>query len=150
MNSLFNPTDVAAMMERIQKLRPDTENLWGKMTVDQMLAHCHMSLQTAIGNHKMPKIFLIGRIVGKMMKKGVLSEKPFGKGSPTDKTYIFTDQRNFEEEKAKTIEALNQFLAGGVENCTTQPHPFFGHFTPEEWAIFQWKHLDHHLRQFGV
>jgi hypothetical protein len=45
---------------------------------------------------------------------------------------------------------IKQFFEGGPTKCTTNPHSFFGQLTPEEWAIAQWKHFDHHLRQFGV
>ena len=119
------------------------------MTVAQMMAHCNISLETAMGKNKIPRLF-IGRLLGPLVKKSVLSEKPFGKGSPTDKSYIFKDNRDFEEEKAKLKGSILKFHEGGPAICTTHPHPFFGHFTPEEWAVFQWKHLDHHLRQFGV
>jgi hypothetical protein len=83
------------------------------------------------------------------MKTKVLSEKPFTRNSPTDKSYIFKGNPNFEEEKSKMIGSIKKFYGGGPSECTTYPHPFFGKFTPEEWAVFQWKHLDHHLRQFG-
>jgi hypothetical protein len=150
MRNLFNPTDVNTMIGRINKLTPETQRLWGKMTVDQMLAHLNVAMETVNGNHVMKNAPLFARMIGKMMKKGVLSEKQWRKGSPTDKSYIITDKRNFEEEKTKTIAALNEFLAGGPEKCTRHPHPFFGSLSPEEWAIFQWNHMDHHLRQFGV
>ncbi|MFD1127776.1 DUF1569 domain-containing protein [Paenibacillus provencensis] len=31
----------------------------------------------------------------------------------------------------------------------TNPHPFFGKLTSEEWSIGLYKHLDHHLKEFG-
>jgi transposase InsO family protein len=45
---------------------------------------------------------------------------------------------------------IDRFVAAGPKSCTTHPHSFFGPLTPEEWAILMYKHLDHHLRQFGV
>jgi len=126
MNSLFKEADVSEITKRIDRLAPDTKNHWGKMNVSQMLAHCNKSLETAMG------------------------EKPFGKNSPTDKSYIFKDPLNFEEEKRKLKTSLTKFFEGGPSNSTKYPHPFFGKFTEEEWGVFTWKHLDHHLRQFGV
>jgi hypothetical protein len=29
-------------------------------------------------------------------------------------------------------------------------HPFFGKMSAKEWATIAHKHMDHHLRQFGV
>jgi hypothetical protein len=149
MNNLFNEADVSEMLKRIEKLNPDSQRQWGKMNVAQMLAHCNVSLETAMGQNFIKRLF-IGRIIAPFLRSAVLGEKPFGKNSPTDKSYIFKDNREFGEEKTKTIASIKKFFEGGPTQCTTQPHPFFGKFTPDEWAIFQWKHLDHHLRQFGV
>jgi hypothetical protein len=149
MNNLFNQSDVFRILERIEKLTPDSQRQWGKMNVAQMLAHSNISLETAMGVNVINPLF-IGRIIGSFLKSKILGEKPFGKNSPTDKTYIFKDDRNFEEEKLTTIVSIKKFFEGGPSKCTIHPHPFFGKFTPEEWAVFQWKHLDHHLRQFGV
>lgn len=149
MKNLFNQADFSEILERIEKLTANTENKWGKMNVAQMVAHCNKSVETAIGENNIQRVFL-GRIIGTLMKKSVLSNKPFGKNSPTDKSYIFSSDLNFEDEKLKLTNSLQRFFEGGVSQCTTHPHPFFGHFTPEQWALFQWKHLDHHLRQFGV
>lgn len=149
MNNLFNPTDVSEILERIEKLTPDSQRQWGKMNAAQMLAHCNKSVETAMGQNFMKRLF-IGRIIGTLLKTKVVGAKPFGKNSPTDKSYIFPDNCNFEEEKSKATVSIRKFSEGGPSKCTTYPHPFFGKFTPEEWAVFQWKHLDHHLRQFGV
>ena len=151
MNSLFNPSGVSEVLGRIEKLTPNSQRQWGKMNVAQMLAHCNKSMETAMGKNYMNRLF-IGRIIGTLLKPMVLGEKPFGKNSPTDKSYIFTDKDhlNFEEEKSILQQSVSQFFQGGAPKCTTHPHPFFGSFTPDQWAIFQWKHLDHHLRQFGV
>jgi hypothetical protein len=149
MNNLFNHSDVSQILERIEKLTPGSQRKWGKMNVSQMLAHSNISLETAMGLNVIKPLF-IGRIIGSFLKPKVLGEKPFGKNSPTDKSYIFKSDLQFEEEKLKTIASIKKFFEGGSSQCTNHPHPFFGKFTPEEWAIFQWKHMDHHLRQFGV
>lgn len=151
MNNLFNQSDVSEVLGRIEKLTPNNPRQWGKMNVTQMLAHCNVSMETAMGKSFIKRVF-IGRIIGTLMKSKILSEKPFGKNSPTDKTYIYTGKHdlNFDEEKVKFKQSVQQFFEGGVAKCTHHPHPFFGQFTPAEWAVFQWKHLDHHLRQFGV
>ena len=149
MSNLFDQQDVSQILKRIERLKPDSQRQWGKMNVAQMLAHCNMSLKTARGQNHIKRVF-IGRIIGPLMKPKVLGEKPFSKNSPTDKSYIFKEDLKFEEEITATITSIKKFFEGGASQCTTHPHPFFGKFTPEEWAVFEWKHLDHHLRQFGV
>lgn len=149
MNNLFNRADVSEILERIEKLTPNSQRQWGKMNVAQMLAHCNISLETAMGLNFIKRVF-IGRIIGPLKKPGVLGEKKFARNTPTDKSYVFPSNLMFEEEKSKTMASIKKFIEGGPSICTTYPHPFFGKFTPEEWAVFEWKHLDHHLRQFGV
>lgn len=149
MNNLFNQSDVTAILERIEKLTPGTQRQWGKMNAGQMLAHCNLSLTTAMGKNYIKRVF-IGRIIGTLMRPSILGEKPFAKNTPTHKTYIFKDERDFEMEKSNVIASVKKFYEGGPAQCATYAHPFFGRFTPEQWAVFEWKHLDHHLRQFGV
>jgi hypothetical protein len=106
-------------------------------------------MEMAMGKFSIPRVF-IGRVIAPFMKKAVLSETPFRKNSPTDKSHIFPDDLDFEQQKEKAKASILKFFNGGVSECTKHPHPFFGKFTPEEWAVFEWKHIDHHLRQFGV
>jgi hypothetical protein len=149
MNNLYNQTDVDGILNRIEKLTPNAQREWGKMNTGQMLAHLNAFLETAL-NQNPQKRMLIGRVVGVFFKKRYVSEKPFSKNGPTGKNYIFTDIKNFEKEKNKALQLVKQFYENGYEKCTKKPHPFFGNLTPNEWAIAQWKHFDHHLRQFGV
>jgi Protein of unknown function (DUF1569) len=149
MKSLFHETDVLDILKRIENLNPKAERQWGKMDIGQMLAHLNTSLETAIGLNS-PKRLFIGRIIGPFVKPNYVSEKQLAKNSPTDKNYVFTDIREFEKEKEKSIALIKRFFEGGPSKCTTHPHSFFGKLTPVEWALTQWKHFDHHLRQFGA
>ena len=150
MNNLFNANDVSGILARIENLSPNAHKEWGKMNVKQMLAHCNASLDTALGLTFSKRLGLVGRLFGKLMKPSFFSKKPFPKNSATDKSYIIATNPDFDMEKAKVVAKIKLFTEGGPENCPKNPHAFFGALTPEEWAIMQWKHLDHHLRQFGA
>lgn len=147
--SLHNQSDVLEILTRIKKLSSSSKSQWGKMNVQQMLAHLNAFLETSL-NINSPKRLFIGRIIGRFFKSRYISEKPFSMNSPTHKEYIFIDFRDFDNEKLKSVELIKQFFDGGISKCTSKPHSFFGYLTPEEWGIVQWKHFDHHLRQFGV
>lgn len=69
---------------------------------------------------------------------------------PSDRTLIVDDERDFASERARLAASMERFATGGPEKCTRHPHCFFGPMTPLEWAILAYKHLDHHLRQFGA
>jgi hypothetical protein len=149
MKNLFEPVTVVEVRERMNALRPESERVWGKMNASQMLAHCSVSLETAVGDKKPPRIF-IGRLLGPIAKPDFLSEKPMKRNSPTDKSFVISDERDFLAERERLEGLIARFAAGGPAKCTTHPHSFFGPLTPEEWARGMYKHLDHHLQQFGV
>lgn len=143
---LFDPAVKSEIIERINQLRPDSPAKWGKMNVSQMLAHCQKPLGVAVGDHKLKANFII-RLIGPLFKKKLFNEEPFKKGLPTDKSFIIADARDFENEKKKMIGMIHAFSADAMSG---EPHPFFGKLTKEEWSCGTWKHLDHHLQQFGV
>lgn len=80
----------------------------------------------------------------------MLKAKHFGKSSPTAKDFIRTGQYDFEQTKADLIKKVKTFATEGTHAIKINKHPFFGKMTTEEWDNLQWKHLDHHLYQFGV
>ena len=149
MKNVFQPDALQEVNQRINKLQPNSQRQWGKMDVAQMFAHCSAALEVAAGKKFPPRIF-IGRILAPFFRSVFSNDKPFKQNMPTDNSFLIIDQRNFEKEKARLIDLVTQFSTGGEAICTTHPHPFFGKLTPKEWATGMYKHLDHHLRQFGV
>jgi len=149
MKNLFQPDTVDEVISRIDKLQPTTQHQWGKMDVAQMMAHCSTALDMASGRLVLPRL-LIGRILGPFVRPIYTNEKPLSKNSPTDKKLVIADQRDFSREQEQLKLRVRQFHEGGEAKCTTHPHPFFGKLTPQDWSRGMYKHLDHHLRQFGV
>ena len=149
MKSLFDPEVTREMVDRINQLTPGTKPLWGKMKVDQMLAHMQSPLRVALGEENLKK-GLMGFLFGRIAKKQLVKEEPFKRNLPTAPSFIVKDERNFEEEKAKVIDLIQRFSKEPGEKLDTRVHPFFGKLTADEWNVLHWKHLDHHLRQFGV
>ena len=149
MKNMFDKSTYDEIISRLDSLSPESKSVWGKMKVSQMMAHASTALEIATGQ-KTIKQSLLGKIIGPFAKAGYLSDKPFDKGSPTSSEFIIKDERNFSEEKERLKKLITQFHEGGHEKCTTHPHGFFGFLTTDEWAKTQYKHLDHHLRQFGA
>ena len=149
MKNLFNSEAANEILVRLEKLQATTERQWGKMNVDQMLAHCTAALEVAADKVQLEQAF-IGKILGPFVKKSWLSEKPFQKHSPTDPHFIIKTSKGFDKEKEILTSLVKEFQAGGPEKCTNRKHSFFGTFTKDEWATLMYKHLDHHLRQFNA
>jgi hypothetical protein len=119
------------------------------MDVAQMMAHCCIAMDMASGRANLPRV-LLGRILGPFVKPIYINEKPFSKNSPTAKELVCSNQRDFPREQQELRTKVRQFYEGGEAKCTRHPHPFFGALTPQEWSRGMYKHLDHHLRQFGA
>jgi hypothetical protein len=148
--NLFETTSAEEVKQRIARLRPDSERQWGKMNPGQALAHCSRAMETALGDTTLPRMF-IGRIIGGPVKKMALgNDEPMKRNSPTSPAFVVRDQPDVAAESARLSALIDRFSNGGPEKCTRHPHTFFGPMTPGEWAILMYKHVDHHLRQFGV
>jgi hypothetical protein len=107
-------------------------------------------VELALGDRKPPRV-LIGRLIGGIIKPKVLGDDaPMRRNSPTVKGLVVLDERDLDKERERLLAVIDRFAAAGPAGCTNHPHSFFGRLTPEEWAVLEYKHLDHHLRQFGV
>jgi hypothetical protein len=150
MKNLYDAANAEELKMRITRLRPDNERQWGKMKPAQALAHCAAGLEWAVGDTIPPRMFL-GRIMGRIVKPMVVgNDEPMRRNSPTAKSLVVDDERDLRTERERVCGLIDRFAAAGPEGCTTHPHSFFGRLTPQEWATLMYKHLDHHLRQFGA
>jgi hypothetical protein len=147
--NLFEPAVANEIIERMSALHADTKPLWGKMSVSQMVAHCEVGAELALGDKKLKKSFM-GFLFGKIAKKQMLQPKPFKKSLPTAPEFLVKDEKKLDEEKQKLELLIRRFVASDKEVVAEQVHPFFGKMSSEEWGILNYKHLDHHFRQFGA
>jgi len=149
MKNLYEGSTVKEILARIETLQPDTQRLWGTMSVSQMLAHCSIGMEVTMGRKNPPRL-LIGRLLSPFLKKTYYDPNPFRRNSPTAEMFIVKGEPDFEIEKERLKALIQEFADHGPAGCTTHPHAFFGNFSPEQWSIASYKHLDHHLRQFGA
>ena len=150
MKNLFEPARATELMERIEQVRADSRPLWGKMTAPQAMAHCAVAMEWAVGDTVAPRM-MIGRVLGPLVRRmAVRNDEPMAKNAPTAPDLRIADERELATEQARLIRLIERFATGGPAGCTTNPHSFFGRMKPEEWAVLMYKHVDHHLRQFGA
>lgn len=147
--NLFDYKSVQILKQRIEQLSFDTQAQWGIMNVSQMLAHCNKGLKMAIGELKLSRTWL-SYILGRFAKPMSLNDKPYRQGLPTDKNLIIAHQQDFEIEKLNLLNSIEHYYQNREKWTNSYIHPFFGQLTPQEWSRSQYKHLDHHLKQFGV
>jgi len=148
MKSLFEPEDRNAILTRIAALQAGSQRAWGKMDPAQMMCHCAIAMETGTGDRPMKQKF-IGRILMPFFRSSILGQKPFSRNSPTDPTFVVADPRDFEAERKRLVGLIGRMIDRGEETASKQIHPFFGKMTGREWGELMYKHLDHHLQQFG-
>lgn len=148
MKSIFDSSAQEELKSRIKNLTDNHKPLWGKMTAYQMAKHCTLCDDMMHGKIKLKRVF-IGRLIGRMiLKKTIRDAKPFAQNAPTAPILKTTsDSGNIETQKQIWIQSIDAY-----NNFTNHSfvHPFFGSMSKEEIGIFVYKHVDHHLRQFGL
>jgi hypothetical protein len=149
MNNLFNPADRESLSRRLAALEPTSVRQWGKMNPAQMLQHCSRGLEAALGDRITEQLFL-GKLFAPLFKGMVLGPRRFSRNSPTHPTFVIPDARDFDQEITRLATIIDRFVQRGPEAIGRFPHGFLGLISGEEWGRLMYKHLDHHLRQFGV
>jgi hypothetical protein len=150
MKNIFEQKTSTEFIERINKLTPQTQPKWGKMNVQQMLAHCNVTYEMAYET-KHPKTTGFRKFMLKLFVKPiVVGDKPYSHNSRTAPEFLITDERKFEVEKQRLIDYINKTVSLGEKSFEGKESNSFGALSSKEWNTMFTKHLEHHLSQFGV
>jgi len=150
MKNIFTKPVTEEVISRINNLNNETQPQWGKMNVSQMMAHCSVAYEGVYTDkHPKPNTF-VKFILKTFIKSAVVSEKPFKKNGKTSSQFLITDERDFETEKKKLIDYILQTQELGEAYFHMKESHSFGKLIKQEWNTLFYKHLDHHLNQFGV
>ena len=148
--NIFDLPVVNEIIDRINRLTADTKPLWGKMSVSQMLAHCNVTYEMVYDNiHPKPNAFM-KFILKLLVKSKVVSEKPYEHNLKTAPSFIIKDEKEYEKEKARLIEYIRKTHQLGAAHFNGKESHSFGTLAQQQWNNMFYKHLDHHLSQFGV
>ncbi|NCA21476.1 MAG: DUF1569 domain-containing protein [Crocinitomicaceae bacterium] len=150
MKNIFNATDSNEIIERIEKLTSETKQVWGKMNVSQMMAHCNVTYEMVYENiHPKPNAF-VRFLLKSFVKNKVVNDEVYKQNSQTAPVFLIKSDKNFEKEKARLIEHIKKTQELGPGYFEKKESHSFGVLKATEWNNMFYKHLDHHLRQFGV
>lgn len=150
MKNIFLTETTTETIARIDQLNAGSTPLWGKMNSAQMLAHCSVAYEMVYTDkHKAPNGF-IKFMLKAFVKKGVVNEVPYKKNIRTAPQFIIADDRDFETEKTILLDYIGKTEELGADHFDGKENLSFGVMTLEEWNNLFYKHLDHHLSQFGV
>ncbi len=149
MRSILDNDTYQEVISRIEKLTDSTHAQWGKMDVAQMLRHCS-EIQEVINGKALENTPFIVKLLKKTIKNAVVNEKPYKRNSATHPQYKISSPQEFQSNKDRFIKSLEVFKGYSKEEHDKAQHPLFGPMGVEVkgWAMY--KHVDHHLNQFGV
>ncbi len=149
MSTLADPTVRAACRDRIQRLGPDASPKWGRMTAPQMVCHLNDSFRVGMGEkYASPASNFLQRTLLKWIALRAPVKWP--PGVPTRPEIELgrggTPPAEWESDRAQLLSLMDAF----AERKTFGVHPTFGKMSESDWLTWGYRHVDHHLRQFGV
>jgi hypothetical protein len=147
MKTIWNSSDHTEMKNRIARLTPDARPRWGRMSAPQMVVHLTDALRMASGELAIaPKKVWLRH---SPLKQLIIYWLPWPKGVPTMEQLLSRVAGEWPAEVAALQSTLDDLVRRGPANAAPA-HPAFGRLTGRTWGVLVYRHLDHHLRQFGV
>lgn len=148
--NIFLKDVTAQICDRINQLSPSTRQKWGKMNVAQMLAHCNVIYEITFDDiHPKPSGFK-KFILKLLVKRSVVNGIAYKQNSPTAPIFKVASHQDFKKQKDRLVAYLNKTVELGEDYFDGREYPNFGILTKTEWNNMFYKHINHHLNQFGV
>jgi len=148
MKSIFDASTRAEFRDRFARLTPDRKPGFGRMNVNQMVVHCAGAIDMFVGRLKVAP--LRGPLRLPPLRYLIIYVLPWPHGAPTAPELIPpADPGDFRENVSKLQEAIERIGKKGAAG-PFDPHPAFGSLAGKDVGALVGRHLDHHLRQFGV
>ncbi|HVE79409.1 MAG TPA: hypothetical protein VNA89_11130 [Gemmatimonadaceae bacterium] len=148
MGTLFDPRDRARVLARIAALTPERRPLWGRFTAPEMVCHVSCGLRQGLGEYD------AGPPAGPLQRPPLnwllIHVLPWPKGkaqSPPE--FLAVRPTTWSADAGALRDLVERFGARGPD-APWPPSKVFGRISGRSWGALQYKHLDHHLRQFGV
>lgn len=149
--SLHNPLYFEEIGHRISLLAKNTPSRWGKMNSSQMLKHCDLVLKVVLRKVELPDINIVFRAIGAATKMEMqIFNNGIPRNMPTFRKLIVNFECDFDESKTNLLNTLEDFRTASENKELPDHHKLFGKMTEKDWGFLEYKHLDHHLKQFNV
>jgi hypothetical protein len=147
MKTFWNAADRDALLERLDRLTPQSAAQWGRMDAPRMIVHLCDGFRMAAGDlpcesKKLPLRFF-------PLKQLFIYCLPFPKNAPTAPELLSRNPGAWTTDVEELRTVMERLATRGPAGCTTE-HPAFGRMSGRGWGVLAYNHADHHLRQFGV
>jgi hypothetical protein len=152
-SNVFDPAAAERLRKRLHRLRPDSARRWGRMTPHQAVVHLADSFRMSFDEMTVtvpplgPLKYVIRFVAFTLpvpMPKGAKTapELDQAKGAPGGST-----PGDFDADVARLDALLQRYIATDGD---LPEHPVWGRMSKGLAGRYAWRHMDHHLRQFGV
>jgi hypothetical protein len=148
--NIFSKEVTDSIIQRINQIQPHSQPLWGTMSASKMMTHCCVIYEYTFEKSELRQNPIMVFVLRTFLKKLVTNEVPYKKNSQTAPQFIIKDEKDFEREKNRLIQYIQKVQELGENHFDGKYYYSFGNMTKTEWNNMFYKHLDHHLKQFGV
>jgi hypothetical protein len=148
MKTIFDESDRAAILRRVDALAADRRALWGRFTAPEMVCHLSAGLRQGLGelDAEEPR----GPLSLPVINWLAIHVFPWPKGKAKSPPALLTTKPTSWDADLDALRSLiDRFGARGA-SASWPPSAAFGRISGESWGVLEYRHLDHHLRQFGV
>ena len=152
MSTLLDDAARATIEARLRGLRQDSVRRWGRMTPHQTVCHLSDAFKMALNARPAAPVPTRFRPVVRFVALRLPLPWPRGriKTVPEAEQGIGgTPPTEFERDRDELLTLISRFSeAEPQQRCTT--HPILGPMSTDLWGRWAYRHMDHHLRQFGL
>jgi hypothetical protein len=149
MVTMWNARAAQSIRARITRLAPECHAAWGRMTAPVVVCHLAETLKLAIGELHVASMNTPVRFPP--LKQLIVYWAPFPKNAPTAPEVIARAPGEWKADIAELQGLVDRLCARGADvNAVWPVHPAFGRLSRRAWGVHVYRHIDHHLRQFGV
>jgi hypothetical protein len=144
--TLWNSTDREAILRRFERLPPDARPKWGRLDAPRMVAHVTDAIRSGLGELELT--LLKGPLSHWPVNTLVMFYLPWPKGAPTAPELLQRNPEAWSHELEKLKATVARFVARDAGG-TWARHCAFGSINGRQWGRLMYRHMDHHLHQFG-
>ena len=153
MKTIAEESVLAGLVSRLGDLTPESGRRWGTLTPAEMLCHLGDACQSVLGQ-RVPPGPPPSAAPRPVLKWLILySPMPWPKGAKTrpgvDPKRDGTRPGDFERDRTRAITGLTTLASAPAERLNPV-HFMVGPMSRRDWQRWAYRHVDHHLRQFGL
>lgn len=147
MKSIWHDEARQELHDRVERVTWDAPAVWGRFTPPTMICHLADSLKMAMGDLKVAPKHLPIRYPP--LKQLIIYVAPFPRSAPTAPELLTRAPQEWANDVAD-VQALLDRAASSRTTDSWPEHPAFGELSKRAWGVLIYRHMDHHLKQFGA